>query len=42
MHLQDVGLVKLLVSKLVTRNVEQQQCALAIVDNLEITEDYQV
>jgi len=40
-HLRDVGLVKLLVSKLVTMNVEQRQCALSVVEQLEITEDYQ-
>lgn len=40
-HLRDVGLVKLLVSKLVTMNVEQRQCALSVVQQLEITEDYQ-
>ena len=40
-HLRDVGLVNLLVSKLVTMNVEQRQCALAVVEQLEITEDYQ-
>lgn len=40
-HLRDVGLVNLLVSKLVTMNVEQRQCALSVVEQLEITEDYQ-
>ena len=40
-HLRDVGLVKLLISKLVTRNEEQRQCALSVVGQLEITEDYQ-
>lgn len=40
-HLRDVGLVNHLVSKLVTMNVEQRQCALAVVEHLEITEDYQ-
>ena len=40
-HLRDVGLVKLLISKLVTRNEEQRQCALSVVEQLAITEDYQ-
>jgi len=41
-HLQDVKLVTLLLSRLVTRNVDQRQCALSVVNQLEITEDYQV
>ena len=37
--LRDVGLV--LISKLVTRNEEQRQYALSVVEQLEITKDYQ-